>query len=162
MSDIHIDDFYKDAGEILQRLYGSFPRKTTLYVEDIAGPANHDEFGLPCERYVACFSTMLWLADHGYLQFESTIHQDAIDQAVLTHKSFMILSSRSNYITNDVGKELANNTNPDEESKTELPASVLESTRTNIHQLRQALKSRSSNQIKACLRELLSHELNFR
>ena len=150
MSDIHIDDFYKDAGEILLRLYGSFPRKTSVYVDDISGPVNYDEFGLPCDRSVACFSTMIWLADHGYLQYESTIHQSAIDQAVLTHKSFMILSSRSNL-------PVANS-----ENNTDTPASIMDSNRTNIHQLRNALKSRSSIEIKSCMRELLNHEINFR
>lgn len=148
MSDIHIDDFYKDVGEVLLRLYSNFPRKTSVYVEDIAGPANYDEFGLPCDRFVACFSTMIWLADHGYLTYESIIHQEAIDQAVLTHKSFMILSSRSSFTAS--------------EADADLPASVLEANSSNVHQLRQVLKSHNSSQIKTCLRELLSHDLNFR
>ena len=42
MSDLHIDDFYHDAGLILALLYAVFPRKTTLYVEDISGPDTPD------------------------------------------------------------------------------------------------------------------------
>lgn len=150
MADIHIDDFYKDVGEILLRLYNSFPRKTSLYVEDFAGPANYDEFGLPCERFTACFSTMIWLGDHGYLHYESTIHNEAIDQAVLTHKSFMILSSRSNFSADDAA------------ANRELPVAVLESNQANVQQLRKALKSRSSSEIKTCVQKLLNHEINFR
>ena len=46
MSDIHIDDFFRDAAIALNRLYLSFPRPIALYVEDIIGPDEPDEFGL--------------------------------------------------------------------------------------------------------------------
>jgi hypothetical protein len=158
MSDIHIDDFYKDAGMILVRLYASFPRKSTLYVEDICGPDTPDEFGLHSERFLSCFSTMVWLAEQGYLAFESTIRQEAIDQAMLTHKGFLLLSSRCALPAD----ELKLSTTTDELAEGKIPPSVLDDLHTNIVQLRKALKSRSSIRIKKCMHYLLSNESNYR
>ena len=96
MADLHIDDFYHDIGLTLSRLYSTFPRRCTIYVEDIAGPDTPDEFGVQSDRFLSGFSALLWLRDQGYILFESTIRQEAIDQAVLTEKSFLILSSQAN------------------------------------------------------------------
>ncbi len=93
MSDIHIDDFYRDTAKILVQLYSQFPRKFTLYVEDIAGQDKPDEFGLHSPRHLACFHALLWLAGADYLHFETTIRQEAIDQVVLSHRGFMLLNS---------------------------------------------------------------------
>ncbi|MDO3385421.1 hypothetical protein QWI17_06160 [Gilvimarinus sp. SDUM040013] len=93
MADIHISDFHKDAARALNLLYSSFPRKLTLFVEDIAGPDSPDEFGLHSPRHMACLSTLLWLADEGYIRYDDTIRQEAIDQATLTHRGFVLLSS---------------------------------------------------------------------
>ncbi len=93
MADLHIDDFYKDAARILVQLYNAFPRKTTVYVEDISGPDSPDEYGIHSPRHQACFSAMLWLADEGYVRYEDTIRQEALDQAVLTHKAFILLNT---------------------------------------------------------------------
>lgn len=95
MSDLHIDDFYKDVARAFTLLYSSFPRKIILYVEDICGPDSPDEFGLHCPRFQSCFSTLIWLADTGYLRYDTTIRQEALDQACLTHKGFTLLSSRN-------------------------------------------------------------------
>ena len=46
MSDINIDDFFKDAAIALVQLYGMFPRRHALFVEDICGPDDTDEFGM--------------------------------------------------------------------------------------------------------------------
>jgi hypothetical protein len=97
MADLHIDDFYRDVAKIFLRLYAVFPRKTVLYVEDISGPDEPDEFGLHHPRFQACFSTMVWLAEHGYLNFDDNIRQEALDQAVLSQKAFLLLSSRSDH-----------------------------------------------------------------
>lgn len=135
MADIHIDEFYFDIGLTLSRLYSSFPNRCTMYVEDISGPDTPDEFGLHSDRFLSCFSAMLWLKDQGYIVFESTIRQEAIDQAVLSEKSFLILSSQAN-IT------------PVEGIVTEgLPPSVAQRSITNINMLRQALINRSSAEI---------------
>jgi hypothetical protein len=143
MADIHIDDFYRDVAKIFMRLYAIFPRKTALYVEDISGPDNPDEFGLHHPRFEACFSTMVWLAENGYLQFQETIRQEALDQVVLSRKAFLILASRS---------ELAE---PVEHAA--VPPSLMEASLSNITQLRAAVKEGSSSLIKQCVNQLLSH-----
>lgn len=93
MSDIHLDDFYRDTARILVALYNHFPRKTTLYVEDIAGPDQPDEFGLHSPRHLACFHTLMWLAHTDYLTYESLIRQEAADEIVLSHRGFLLLTS---------------------------------------------------------------------
>ena len=90
--DLQIDDFYKDAASGLLMLYQAFPRKMALYVEDLIGREEPDEFGLPSKRHQACLGALLWLAEEGYLRFESTIAYDALDQAVLSKKGFLRLS----------------------------------------------------------------------
>ena len=145
MADLHIDDFYRDVAKIFLRLYSIFPRKTVLYVEDISGPDEPDEFGLHHPRFQACFSAMVWLAEHGYLVFEDNVRQEALDQVVLSQKAFLLLASRS---------ELQLFTPAAQES---LPASVLEESQANIMQLRSALKGGSSILLEKYVRYLLAH-----
>ncbi len=90
--DLQIDDFYRDAAGGLLLLYQSFPRKLALYVEDLIGREEPDEFGLPSKRHQSCLGALLWLAEEGYLRFDSCIAYDALDQAVLTEKGFLRLS----------------------------------------------------------------------
>jgi len=149
MSDLHIDDFYRDAGLILARLYAAFPRKTTLYVEDISGPDAPDEFGLHSERFSRCFSTLLWLADTGYLRYESTIRQEALDQAVLTERGFLLLCAPC---------PLPSKTAFDAST----PPSVIANAQTNIQQLRAVLKSRNSIDICQIMLFLLDHSRSYR
>jgi hypothetical protein len=144
MADLHIDDFYRDVALILLHLYSGFPRKTILYVEDVCGPDSPDEYGLHAERYQACFSAMVWLADQDYLQFQETIREEALDQTVLTQRGFLLLSSRSEL---ELGI-------PREEDA--LPPSVMEHSMTNIMQIRQALRSRSSIMMRQVMHYLLS------
>ena len=92
MADLHIDDFYRDVATIFLRLYAVFPRKTILYVEDICGPDQPDEFGLHHPRFEAGFSAMVWLAEQGYLDFQDTIRAEALDQAVLSRRGFLLLT----------------------------------------------------------------------
>jgi len=153
MSDLHIDDFYHDAGRILARLYAAFPRKTTLYVEDISGPDAPDEFGLHSVRFSSCFSTLLWLADTGYLRYDSTIRQEALDQAVLTERSFLLLCAPC---------PLASKTTFDAAFDAKTPPSVIANAQTNIQQLRAALKSRNSIDIGQIMLFLLDHSRNYR
>ena len=145
MADLHIDDFYRDVAKIFLRLYAVFPKKIVLYVEDISGPDEPDEFGLHHPRFQACFSAMVWLAEHGYLSFEANVRQEALDQAVLSQKAFLLLSSRSNL-------EPATASN-----KESLPPSVLEESLANIAQLRHALREGSSITLQRCVRYLLAH-----
>jgi hypothetical protein len=144
MSDIHIDDFYKDVAKILNLLYSFFPRPAQIYVEDISGPDDPDEFGLHSQRHQACFSTMIWLAESGYMRYIETIRQEALDQAVLTQKAFTLLTSVS-----DLAEKHPFANDPDK------PESVKAEYSTNIHLIRHALRTRSSIQI----REIVSYLL---
>lgn len=144
MADLHIDDFYRDVATIFLRLYAVFPRKTILYVEDICGPDQPDEFGLHHPRFEAGFSAMVWLAEQGYLYFQETIRAEALDQAVLSRRGFLLLTSRSEL---DLVKPA------DSDS---LPPSVAEQFQSNISQLRSALRESSSIQLQKCVTYLLS------
>ncbi|MDG2411175.1 MAG: hypothetical protein P8M21_04975 [Halioglobus sp.] len=145
MSDIHIDDFYRDSAKILVRLYATFPTPITLYVEDISGPDEPDEFGLHHPRFESCFSTMVWLAQHDYLHFDELLRKEALDHAVLTRKAFLILAGSS------VANEL-HDTVP-----AETPQSIADRLNTQIAQLRNALNEGSSFQLKAAVTNVLSH-----
>ncbi|HSB96794.1 MAG TPA: hypothetical protein VLC91_10105, partial [Spongiibacteraceae bacterium] len=134
MADLHIDDFYKDAALILLRLYGVFPRKHLLFVDEICGFEEPDEFGLPSARNAGCFSAMIWLGEQGYLQYEAAIRQEALDQTVLTEKGFLLLSSRSELPVLDA----------ENIAEAQLPLSVMAESLTNVAQLRRAIGSNSS------------------
>lgn len=150
MADLHIDDFYFDIGLTLSRLYSSFPRRCTLYVADISGPDTPDEFGVQSDRFLSCFSAMLWLRDQGYILFDSTIRQEAIDQAVLTESSFLVLSSQARV-------------QPFEEFSTDgLPTSVAEKAITNINLLRRALINRSSIEIGRIVFHIMDQSRHYR
>ncbi len=129
LSDLHIGEFYADAAKILINLFRIFPRPITLYAEDICGPDTPDEYGVHSPRYQACFATMLWLGDEGYIRFQDTIKADAIDQAVLTGPCFTALLT---------------------------PVPEAESERTTVvFQLNQALASQSSAEIAQSFKILL-------
>ncbi|MDE3736504.1 MULTISPECIES: hypothetical protein [Pseudomonas] len=137
--DLQIDDFYKDCASGLLQLYQVFPRRVALYVEDLIGPSEPDEFGLPSKRHESCLGALLWLADEGYLRFDSTIHFEALDQAVLTEKGFLRLSRA-------VPAELAN---PES-----LPPSILRVQASLAQQLRGALRNADSERL-VCLTRLI-------
>ncbi|MDF0752045.1 hypothetical protein NLU14_17575 [Marinobacter sp. 71-i] len=138
MADIHIEEFYKDAAIALVQLYNAFPRRVNLFVEDIAGPDEPDEFGLHSKRHMACFGTLLWLAEEDLLRYVDTIRQEALDQAVLTQRAFVRMSSPAspNLQEEDIP-----------ESGTDLPPAIREDFSTHIHMLRTALRSGSSVKI---------------
>ncbi|WP_226702396.1 hypothetical protein [Microbulbifer elongatus] len=94
LDDLHIHDFYRDAGRILLALFQQFPAPTTIYVEDIAGPDTPDEFGLHSPRHLACLGAMTWLKECGYINFSQLVRQEAVEEASLTHHSFLLLVSR--------------------------------------------------------------------
>ncbi len=145
MADLNIDDFYRDVALIMLHLYTRFPRKTILYVDDICGPDTPDEYGLHTERYQSCFSAMVWLADQGYIQFYETIREEALDQAVLSQKGFLSLSSRSEL---ELGIPLS--------EEDDLPPSVMERSMTNVMQVRQALREGSSIMTQQVVHYILS------
>lgn len=129
--DLHIDDFHKDAAAGLLRLYQAFPRKTALYVADLIGFEEPDEFGLPSPRHQSCLGALLWLAEEGYLRFESTISHEALDQAILSEQGFLRLSRAV----------------PDQTPEQELPSSVRRVRSTLAWQLREALAQRDAERL---------------
>lgn len=150
MHDLHVDDFYKDSALTLMQLYMNFPRRKAVYVEDVSGPDQVDEYGLHSERHIACLGAMLWLAEEGFLRFEDTIRQEAIDQAVLSHKTFVLLSGQHEF---PISIEEEGEQRLDEEG---MPASILYERRTNIYCLREALRSKSSNRVRNIMQYLLA------
>lgn len=137
--DLQIDDFYKDAAGCLLMLYQAFPRRIDLYVEDLIGREEPDEFGLPSTRHQACLGAFLWLAEEGYLRYQSTIGYNAIDQAVLTEKGFLRLSCAA-VLAPDVAAEL--------------PPSLLRVRASLAQQLREALASHDSERIAGLAQQL--------
>lgn len=97
MNDLHIDDFYRDITKIILALYANFPRPASIYVADISGVDEVDEFGLHSDRHNACFQAMLWLANEDLIRYADTIYSEGIDQAVLTHKALQWLSARNEH-----------------------------------------------------------------
>jgi len=149
MADIHVEEFYKDAAVALVQLYGAFPRRVDLYVEDIAGPDEPDEFGLHSKRHMACFGALLWLAEEGFLRYVDTIRQEALDQAVLSQEAFIRLSSPA---SDALVEELKG---PEDAAKATLPPSLQEDLSSHIHLVRTALKSRQSVRISRAVRATL-------
>ncbi|MDO8696694.1 MAG: hypothetical protein Q7J74_06265 [Pseudomonas sp.] len=129
--DLQIDEFYKDAAAAMLLLYQAFPRKVALYVEDLIGREEPDDFGLPSQRHQNCLGALLWLAEEGYLRFDSCIAYDALDQAVLSEKGFLRLTR---------GLPLSN---PDQQ----LTPSIRRVQATLAYQLREALGSRQSERV---------------
>ena len=141
MADLHVEEFYKDAAIALVQLYGAFPRRINLFVEDIAGPDEPDEFGLHSKRHMACFGALLWLAEEGLVRYVDTIRQEALDQAVLTRSAFIRLSAPA---PASLARELGI---ADEASVSTLPPSVQDDLSTHIHLVRTALKTGNSGRI---------------
>ncbi|MGQ7957480.1 hypothetical protein ACUTAF_07175 [Pseudomonas sp. SP16.1] len=143
--DLQIDDFYKDAAGGLLLLYQAFPRKLALYVEDLIGREEPDEFGLPSKRHQACLGALLWLAEEGYIRFDSTIAYDALDQAVLTEKGFLRLSRAVPHALREGDT---------------LPPSVRRVHATLAFQLREALAQRHGERIARLTRLLFESALH--
>ena len=153
MSDIHIDDFYKDSGLILSQLFTFFPRPCAVYVEDIAGPDTPDDFGLHSQRHMAALSAMLWLAKAGYLTYQDTLRQEAIDQAVLSHKGFTLLSA--------LCEEPASIALLQQHLEADaLPASVVQERFSNVNVMRHLLKRATSGDIRQFMLYLLNNSRN--
>lgn len=157
MSDLHIDDFFKDVARILNQLYLAFPRKTTVYIEDIAGHDEPDEFGLHSNRHLACLGALVWLSEEGYIRFEDTIRQEAVDQAVLSGRSFSVLSALAVDVRDALDETLPTGLRATAEHGFggEVPPSVLNDQRTNITRLRLALRSKSSYRLREVTLDLL-------
>ncbi|MWV13691.1 hypothetical protein F3I62_16450 [Pseudomonas sp. R-28-1W-6] len=144
--DLQIDEFYKDAAAGMLLLYQAFPRKIALYVEDLIGREEPDEFGLPSKRHQSCLGALLWLAEEGYLRYDSTIGYDALDQAVLSEKGFLRLSR-------GVPHSLPAGDNP-------TPPAVRRVQATLAWQLREALSLHNSEKVARLTRLLFESALN--
>lgn len=143
--DLHIGDFCQDVARILNELYTVFPLPHSLYVEDISGPDEPDEVGLHSRRFSSSFGAMLWLAEEGYLRYQSLIYQEGIEHSVLTRKAFLKLSAKSELLYVDAPPQ---------------PASVKQEMQTRIEQIRAALRSGDSNKINAVVHYFLSAEVD--
>lgn len=101
MLDVHIDDFFKDCAVILLHGFKYFPAKQILYVEDICGPDEADEFGLHSPRHLAAFSAISWLQEEGYIRFSEVDRQESVDEFILASKAFtrLLTADRDNPTT---------------------------------------------------------------
>lgn len=138
--DLQIDDFHHDVAAGLVRLYQAFPRKVALFIEDLIGREEPDEFGLPSTRHQSCLSALLWLAEEGYVRYDSLIRFEALDQAVLTEKAFVRLSRGVAQIDPSIA---------------ELPPSIRRTQASLANQLREASKERDGERLALLLGELL-------
>ena len=160
MADINIENFYKHIGKILSILYAAFPTKSPIYVDDVAGIDEPDEYGLHSPDYTSGFFALIWLGDEGYLRYTDTIHQDGIDQAALTHKAFLKLTQISDpiylapVITADETETDCIKPPPDEG----LSPSLVEDRKLIINQLRSALRSGDSIAITKVVQHILHSE----
>ncbi|GGY35360.1 hypothetical protein GCM10011297_05590 [Bacterioplanes sanyensis] len=96
MLDVHIDDFYKDCAAALLIGFRWFPRQQTLFIEDISGPDEMDEFGLHSPRHMAALGAVQWLQDEGFVRFGARDACRSVDDFVLTSKAFARLMKSIN------------------------------------------------------------------
>lgn len=157
MADINVENFYKNMGKILSMLYASFPTKTPVYVDEVAGIDDPDEYGLHSPHYTAGFYAMIWLAEEGFVRYASAIREDGIDQACLTQRAFLILTQVAEPICSEsVGEsEESNVVRLTREEEATLTPSVQEDRKLVINQLRNALKSGSSIAVKKVVQHIL-------
>lgn len=107
MLDVHIDDFFKDCAVILLHGFKYFPAKQILYVEDISGPDEMDEFGLHSPRHQAAFGAITWLQEEGYIRFSEIDRQESVDEFVLASKAFTrLLTSDSEDPTTSLAQKI--------------------------------------------------------
>ncbi|MFK7912568.1 MAG: hypothetical protein AB8B93_01530 [Pseudomonadales bacterium] len=142
MADIHIDDFYRDTAVTLLHLYALFPRAETVFVEDIAGPEETDEFGLHSKRHLGALAAMIWLGDEGYLRHQGPIRQEALDQVVLTSRAFLTLNKTP--------------LTPRPVDATDRSRSLIDEQQTNLFQLRNALKRKESATLRRAILDFMA------
>lgn len=107
MNDLHIDEFYFTAAEILRGLYAAFPTRRMLLVEDISGPIKWDMTGLPDRKSSACFEAIVWLGEHGLLTYRSVEPRDiGVEGAVLTQRAFVLLTSPITWADGDTATRI--------------------------------------------------------
>ena len=147
MSSINTDEFFGDAARILTALQSAFPQPIILQVDDICGPEETDEYGMHSARYLSCFSAMLWLGEEGYLRYADTIRSEAIDQAVLSARCFVLLTTP--------------NLKPETPQDPDLPQSVAAARTTVGYQLRSAVRERNSIGVNDLMLSLMAQMLKI-
>lgn len=147
MADLNLIDFYKDTALILLNLQRAFPRRIDLFVEDLIGPDQVDEFGLHTKRHEACLGAMLWLADEGYLRFVTTIRQEGIDQAVLTAAALVKLTTINSAPLTEIILD-------------DIPSFEANERLTMAEHMRRAVASQSSEQIIQVMRTFFETPVN--
>jgi hypothetical protein len=159
MADINIENFYRHIAKTLSILYSTFPSKSPVYVDEVAGIDEPDEYGLHSPHYTAGFFALIWLAEEEYLRYQDTIRQDGIDQACLTHKAFLRLTEVADPIYTEPTLTDANVvpiSSSEQLNPTEQPSpSVQEEQKLVINQLRAAIRSGSSIAITKVVRYIL-------
>ncbi|MDF1763849.1 MAG: hypothetical protein P1U57_10600 [Oleibacter sp.] len=88
MLDVHLDDFFKHISTALLLGLQRFPAPFTLFVEDISGPDDMDEFGLHSPQHLAALGAIQWLKDEDFARFGARDGQISVDDFVLTSKAF--------------------------------------------------------------------------
>lgn len=142
--ELNIDDFCHDVGKILALLHQVFPRPIILSADDICGAEETDEFGIHSNRYLACFATMLWLAEEGYLRYAETLRNEGIDQVVLSGRCFA-------HLTRPRPEQVVANS----DDGGALPESIALAQSSVVAELRRALSARSSADIRRCVLALI-------
>ena len=157
MADINIENFYRHIAKILSILYATFPTKSPVYVDDVAGIDEPDEYGLHSPHYTAGSFAMIWLADEDYIRYADTIRQDGIDQASLTHKAFLKLTRIAEpiYTPPSYGDEGDAKVVSIAPAKS-LSPSMQEEQKLVINQLRAALRSGDSIAINKVVQHILA------
>ena len=148
-SDINIDDFFKDSAKSLVLLYSVFPRRQTLFVEDIYQSEESDEFGMHSDRFRACFGALTWLGETNYLRYQDTIKDEAVDQAVLTGRCFTLLSSPASSTSSSTAVA-------ETDQQDDLPAQLQIEQATHIYRIKSALQQRSSTQLRLAMVALMA------
>ncbi|GAA6133722.1 hypothetical protein NBRC116188_05110 [Oceaniserpentilla sp. 4NH20-0058] len=140
MNDVNIDDFYHDIGIILLSLFQQFPRKVSLFIDDISGPDEMDEFGLHSQRYLSAVGALMWLHDEGYIRYLDIIKQESAEECTLTQKAFVKL------ITPNLSKEKLANAHSIEKRESTL-----------AFQIQQALREQSSIDMQRIIEQYFFH-----
>lgn len=139
MIDVNIDDFYHDIAVALLSLYQQFPQKVSLYIEDICGPDDADEFGLHSPRHLSCIGALMWLRDEGFIRYQDIVKQEAAEDCTLTSKAFKRLAF------------------PKVEGNRKQMSSIEKQQSSLVFQLHQAVKEQSSIDVRDLIEE---HFLN--
>lgn len=156
MADINIEHFYRHIAKILSILYAAFPEKTPVYVDDVAGIDTPDEYGLHSPTYTAGFFALVWLGEEDFLRYTDTIMQDGIDQACLTNKAFLRLTSPVDPIYTEPGSETNVVSILGGDPIASVPPSIAEDQRLVINQLRAAMQAQSSIAIAKVVQFIIS------